>query len=180
MYHSRTSRLATLLITSIGVASSLDAQAPDFAGRWTVRPDSARPGQGAPVVGNPGSGWGASMAITQDTVRLVVESAYFSRYDMQPPLRYVYALNGAETTNTVMIGQGMQAQRSRAAWSGPTLIITTAHVVANPAGTGDSLRVEVTRRLSLESPMLLVVETTRAGVLGGSPSTTRTVYTKQQ
>jgi hypothetical protein len=169
-----------VLIVSAAAHSASAAQAPNFSGRWTVRPDSARPVQGASVAGNPGSGWGASMTISQDSARLVVESPYFSRYDMQPPLRYVYSLNGAETTNTVMLGQGMQAQRSRAAWSGPALVITTIHLVPNPAGSRDSLRVEVTQRLSLESPTQLIVETTRAGVLGGSATTTRTVYSKQQ
>jgi len=179
MCRSQANRVATVLILSVGVVSALAAQAPNFAGRWTVRPDSGRPAQGAVVTGNPGSGWGASMTIAQDTVRLVVESPYFSRYDMQPPLRYVYALNGAETTNTVMLGQGLQAQRSRVAWSGPVLVITTLQLIRNPAGSGDSLRVEVTQRLSLESPTQLAVETTRAGALGGSASTTRTIYTKQ-
>jgi hypothetical protein len=179
MHHSHANRLAVVLIMSVGIVSALTAQAPNFAGRWTARPDSARPVQGAPMAGNPGSGWGTSMMIAQDTGRLVVESPYFSRYDMQPPLRYVYALNGAETTNTVMLGQGMQAQRSRVAWNGPVLVITTLQLVRNPAGSGDSLRVEVTQRLSLDSPTQLVVETTRPGVLGGSASTTRTIYTKQ-
>jgi hypothetical protein len=110
---------------------------------------------------------------------LTVEYAFFSRYDLQPPLHFTFALDGSETKNAVMLGEGVQEQFSRARWDGATLVITTVHVVANPAGGGDSLRVEVIRRLSLESPTRLVAETTRAGVLGGLPTTTRTVYTKQ-
>ena len=98
---------------------------------------------------------------------------------MQPPLHFTYALDGSETRNTVMFGEGVQEQFSRAALDGTTLVITTIHVVANPSGARDSLRVQVTRRLSLDSPTQLIVETTRAGVLGGLPSTTRTVYAKQ-
>ena len=112
-------------------------------------------------------------------MRLTVEYSFFSRYDLQPPLQFTYALDGSETKNTVMMGLGVQEQLARAVWSGSTLVLTTVHIIANPAGTGDSLRVEVTRRLSLDSPTRLIAETTRAGVLGGGSSTTRTVYTKQ-
>jgi hypothetical protein len=155
------------------------AQQPNFAGRWALVPDSTPPGTNASATpGSPGSGWGTPLTIVQDSARLTVEYPFFSRYDLQPPLQFVYALNGTETKNTVMMGNGFQEQFCRAAWSGSTLVLTTVHVVANPAGSGDSLRVEVARRLSLESSTRLIIETTRAGVLGGRPSTTRTVYTK--
>jgi pimeloyl-ACP methyl ester carboxylesterase len=152
---------------------------PSLSGRWVVAQDSAPAGRGRGALGSPGSGWGSPLTVTQDSARLVVEYSFFSRYDMQPPFRFVYALNGAETTNAVMVGHGAQAQVSRVSWDGPTVVIHTTHLIANPAGTGDSLRVDVTRRLSLESPARLVVETTRAGVLGGASSISRTVYTKQ-
>ena len=131
------------------------------------------------MTGSPGSGWGTPLTIAQDSTRLTVEYSFFSRYDLQPPLQFTYALDGSETKNTVMMGLGVQEQLARAVWSGSTLVLTTVHIIANPAGTGDSLRVEVTRRLSLDSPTRLITETTRAGVLGGASSTTRTVYTKQ-
>ena len=153
------------------------AQQPSFAGRWAAAPDSAT-GSG-PTIGNPGSSWGTPLTITQDSTRLIVEYPFFSRYDMQPPLRFTYALDGSETRNTVMLGNGVQEQFSRATWSGSTMVITTVHVIPNPSGAGDSLRVQVTQRLSLESATRLIVETTRAGVLGGQSSTTRSVYTKQ-
>ena len=133
----------------------------------------------SPATGSPGSGWGTPLTIAQDNTRLTVEYAFFSRYDLQPPLHFTYALDGSQTRNTVMLGLGVQEQFSRAVWNGSTVVITTVHVVANPAGTGDSLRAEVTRRLSLDSPTRLIAETTRAGVLGGGSSTTRTVDTEQ-
>ena len=169
------------LFAALGVyfaAATVHAQQPSFAGRWAAAPDSAPSGAG-PANGTAGSGWGTPLTITQDNTRLIVEYPFFSRYDMQPPLKFTYALDGSETRNTVMLGNGVQEQVSRARWNGSTLVITTVHVIANPTGAGDSLRVEVTRRLSLESPNRLIAEATRAGVLGGSPSTTRTVYTKQ-
>jgi hypothetical protein len=170
----------TALASSALAASTATAQQPNFAGRWAALPDSAPPGTTAsPTPGSPGSGWGTPLTITQDSARVTVEYQYFSRYDLQPPVQLTYALNGAERRNTVMTGIGFQQQLTRAAWNGSTLVLTTVHVIANPAGTGDSLRVEVTRRLSLESPTRLAAETTRAGVLGGAPTTTRTIYTKQ-
>jgi hypothetical protein len=169
--------LAALAIHTSAVSAAI-AQRPSFAGRWVAAPDTAAPGRG-PATGSPGSGWGTPLTITQDSARLSVEYPFFSRYDLQPPLQFTFALDGSETKNTVMMGSGVQEQFSRAVWNGSMLVITTRHVIANPAGAGDSLRVEVTRRLSLESPTRLIAETTRAGVLGGTLSTTRTVYTKQ-
>lgn len=124
-----------------------------------------------------GSGWGPVITITQDANRLTVEYAFFGRGDMQPPLRFLYALDGSETKNSVMMGRGVQEQLSKAAWDGGKLVITTLHTFANPT-SGKTMTEEVKQTLSLESPASLVVETTRAGVLGGPSSTTRTIYKK--
>ena len=166
----------TIILLSLALPHYAAAQT-DYSGRWVATPDTTRTGRGA--IASPGSGWGSSITVTQDASRLVVEAPFFSRYDMQPPVRFTYALTGAETKNTLMLGNGVQEQLSHAAWSGSTLVITTTHLMPNPAGGGDSLRVEVVQRLSLESPNRLVVETTRGGVLGGQSITTRTIYTKQ-
>ena len=96
---------------------------------------------------------------------------------MQPPLKFVFALDGSETKNSVMMGRGIQAQTSKTAWDGAKLVITTAHSFENPAN-GQPMKIEVKQTLSLESPTSLVVETMRSGVLGGAPATTRTVYRK--
>jgi hypothetical protein len=124
-----------------------------------------------------GSGWGSTITITQDANSLTVQYAFFARGDLQPPLKFVYALDGSEAKNSVMMGRGVQAQASRTAWDGGTLVITTVHTFAHPE-TGQPMTAEVTQKLSLESPTSLVVETTRRGVLGGPPSTVRTVYRK--
>jgi hypothetical protein len=113
----------------------------------------------------------------QDQAKLTVEYTFFGRGDMQPPLRFNYALDGTQSTNTVMMGRGMQAQVSRASWDGAKLVITTFHALTDPA-TGKPVSAEVKQVLSLESPTSLVVETTRAGVLGGAPTTTKTTYRK--
>ncbi len=96
---------------------------------------------------------------------------------MQPPLKFVYALDGTETKNSVMMGRGIQVQTSRTAWEGDKLVILTTHSFDNPSN-GQPLKVEVKQTLALTSPTTRVVETTRSGVLGGPPSTTRTVYQK--
>ncbi|MEX2271806.1 MAG: hypothetical protein WD690_10060 [Vicinamibacterales bacterium] len=161
---------------------------PDFSGRWTMdapAPSPAPPVQppaqgrrgGGPAVrsGDLGSGWGSTITIAQTERALTVEYAFFTRGDMQPPLKFTFALDGSESKNTVMMGRGFQVERSKPAWEGQTLVITTLHDFKDPA-SGKPVAFEVTRRLSLESPDSLMVETTRGGVLGGPPSTTRVVY----
>jgi hypothetical protein len=143
---------------------------PDFAGRWTVEPDS---------IGDLGSGWGPSITITQDVNRLVVEYAFFEQREMQPPLSFVYALDGSETTASIMMGRGIQTQTSSALWDGASLVIRTRHPFENPV-TDEPMTSVVRRTISLESPTSLIVVTERQGVLGGSSSTTRTVYRKVQ
>jgi hypothetical protein len=124
-----------------------------------------------------GSGWGSTLTIAETPARLTVEYAFFGRGDMQAPLKFAFALDGSETRNTVMMGRGIETEVSRCAWDGSALVITTMHPFTDPA-TGKAVPVEVRRRLTLESPAVLIVEVTRAGVLGGSPTTTRTIYKK--
>jgi hypothetical protein len=169
------------------LAASAGAQArPDFSGRWTSEPPPPAPSArevattragAAPRVPDLGSGWGRTVTITQDARRLTVEWPIFTAYDLQPPLRFVYALDGAETVNAVMMGRGVQRQRSRAAWTGNALVLTTVHTLPDPA-TGRAIETEVRQTLTLESPTALVVETVRGGALGGPTTTTRTVYTR--
>jgi hypothetical protein len=165
--------------------TSGDATPPaDFSGRWTLDAPaiaSTPAVPGAPAVtaapGDMGSGWGATITIAQDTNRLKVEYAVFSRYDLQPPLTFTYPLDGSVGRNAVMMGRGEQIESSRAQWNGQALIIVTTFPVADRSA-GKPLTAEMTRTLWLESPTTLVVEVTRAGVLGGPASTTRSVYRK--
>jgi hypothetical protein len=159
-----------LLVTTL-----LGQELPNFAGQWTVVPPAAQGNRGAQR-GEMGSGWGSPITITQDATRLTVQYAFFARGDMQPPLKFVFALDGTETKNTVMMGDGIQAQLSKTRWDGNKLVITTTYPFRNPEN-GQTMSSEVRQTLSLESNTL-VVETTRSGVLGGAASTTRTVYNK--
>jgi hypothetical protein len=76
-----------------------------------------------------------------------------------------------------MLGRGAQLQLSRARWDGQVLAITTHHTFADPI-SGKPLTMEVQQSLTLVSPTSLRIEVTRAGVLGGKATTTRTVYRK--
>jgi hypothetical protein len=96
---------------------------------------------------------------------------------LQPPLKLTYPLDGSVGRNTVMMGRGEQIESSRAQWNGSTLVIITTFDVAD-RGAGKPFTAELTRKLWLESPAAMIVEVTRAGVLGGPASTTRSVYRK--
>jgi len=174
-------RVLTSLAIAVWISGGPAVQAlPDFSGQWTLEaaPAPATPAAGAPAPlprGDMGSGWGSPLTITQDAKQLVVEQALFSRYDLQPPVRTVYALDGSETRNSVMTGHTAQLRLSRASWDGQTLRITTMYPAIDPA-SGKAFSTEVTHRLTLESPTTLVIEATRGGALGGQPTKTRTLY----
>jgi hypothetical protein len=173
-------KLMTALAISGWLSASATSQVPDFSGAWTAEPAAApaAPATPAPPArGDMGSGWGSPLTITQDAKQLVVEQLLFGRGDMQPPLRFVYALDGSETRNTVMIGHASQVRVSRAAWDGQTLQVTTTYPAVDPS-SGKPFTTEVTHRLSLASPTSLVIEVTRGPALGGQPTTTRAVYRK--
>jgi hypothetical protein len=170
------------IITVALFAATVMAQAkPDFSGRWTSEPEAktTEPGSApsAARAGDMGSGWGTNPTITQTADRLTVEYLFFARGDMQPPLKFVYALDGTETKNSVMLGRGIQMQISKTAWEGDKLIISTTHTFENPAN-GQPMKTEVKQTLTLASPTQLIVETTRSGVMGGPAATTKTLYKK--
>jgi hypothetical protein len=179
MPRTRFATLSLFLFLSIGMC----AQPQDFSGRWTldapaVATTAAVPGTPAAAAasGDMGSGWGPSITIAQDAKRLSVEYVFFSRYDLQPPLTFTYALDGSEGRNTVTMGRGEQIESSRARWNGSTLIISTRYHVAEKGVK--PFTAELTRELSLESPTTMVVQVTRGGVLGGPTTTTRSIYRK--
>lgn len=164
--------MMTVLLLTVSATAQTK---PDFSGRWTSEPETKAPTQ--PRTGDMGSGWGDNLTIAQAANQLTVTYAFFARSDMQPPLKFVYALDGTETKNSVMMGRGIQVQTSKTAWDGEKLVITTTHSFENPAN-GQAIKMEVKQTLMLSLPTSLVVETTRSGMLGGPPATTRTVYKK--
>ena len=175
-------RLAVFTIAALvlGTVGHAQAPPPDFSGQWTAEsaaaPAPPTPGKpGPPPRGDMGGGWGSPLTITQEQSRLIVEQRLFSNYDLQPPLRFVYMLDGSESRNTTMAGHASQTRVSRASWDGQVLRVVTQYPGIDPS-TGKPFTTEVTTRVSLRSPTELLVESTRAGVLGGQPTSGRTVY----
>jgi hypothetical protein len=162
------------------VAATAAAQTrPDFSGRWTTpAPATASGVRGVSIAtGTIGSGWTDDITITQDASRLTVERAQFSTYDLQPPMRLTYALDGSESRNTINMGRGPQEIRSRTVYREGALVITSSYQFPAPEGTRTET-IDLTQELSLDESGSLVVTTTLGAVAGGSPSTAITIYKK--
>lgn len=177
----RSALFLNALILGLAV-ETIGQERPDFSGTWTATASGDAAG-GAGTSSSLGSGWGTSFTLIQDASTLVLKRMVFARADLQPAMTFLFALDGSETENTVMMGRGEQVQVSTTAWDGDKLVITTVYHVQD-AGDGRRVTSEVKQTLSLQPqqagrtvwPPSLVIETVRSGVLGGPPSTARTVY----
>ena len=161
-------------------ATAAAAQAwPDFSGRWTAPPEppAASGGRGSIAAGTTGSGWGGEIAIVQDATTLTVERAQFSQYDMQPPMRFVYALDGSESRNTINMGRGPQEVVSTASRQDASVVIVTTYRFSHPQD-GRREAMEVRQVLSLDVSGSLVITATRSGLAGNPASTSTTTYKK--
>ena len=136
----------------------------DFSGEWTREAVAGAASDEAYRA--EGSGWSDRIRVSQDGGRVSIESFYFARTDMQPPLRFNYLPGQGATENVVMVGQGAQKQVSEARWNDCRLVISTRFSAADGASPG----ITVTQTLWLESGAL-VVETVR-----GTASANRTLY----
>lgn len=159
---------------------------PNFSGSWSTAAPSAAPptGQSAPPpVATLGSGWGDRISILHDADRLEVERVVFVPREMQPLVRYRFALDGTETENPVTMGRTGPAPTSTTAWDGNRLVITTRYPFQDPED-GRWLTSGVTQTLWLQPARgtpwepSLVVETRRGEALNGPASINRTVYSR--
>jgi hypothetical protein len=152
---------------TLSLAQASGAQRPDFSGEWVrvvdsagIRPSVAATGDAAFRRGDMGSGWGSPFIIRQSADSMVVEFTHFATYDLQPRLRFAFALDGSESRNTIMIGHADSPQRSRVTWRGDTLVIATTFPA--PAGAdGRPGTTAVRQALALDTDGSLVMETTR-------------------
>ncbi|MEQ1694069.1 MAG: hypothetical protein ABMA00_22460, partial [Gemmatimonas sp.] len=104
--------LAVLLSFAVafGITVPAHAQHPDLSGTWVLRPDSvvgrtvATTGDAAFPRGDMGIGWGSPITIGQTPARLSIAFDAFTAYDLQPKVRLAYALDGAESSNAVVMG----------------------------------------------------------------------------
>ena len=166
---------ALFVLAAALAAVTVGAQPPDLGGRWTLVVDSPASSEGAPrprIPATAGGGWGREITITPEAGRITIERHQFVANDMQPPLRYVYALGGEESRNVVDMGLGPQEQVARATLEGDRLVIVSRYA------EGTSLAAEVTQVFSIDRSRELVVETTRKS--GGATSTAKARYRRQQ
>ena len=77
----------------------------------------------------------------------------------------------------VILSHAAAGLNDRASWDGQVLRVVTRYPGIDPSN-GKPFTTEVTTLVSLRSPTELLVESTRAGVLGGQPTSGRTVYRK--
>mgnify|MGYP001822162885 CR=1 FL=1 len=171
-----------LLAAGSCVTETVAQGRPNFSGAWSAPPPGPPAQSGGPRA-SLGNGWGENFTIIHHSDTLTVERVLYRPRDFQPRLKFRYALDGSESHNTILMGRGMQVQGSTAAWEDDKLVITMSYDVPDQS-VGQTVTCEVLQTLSLQRPrqavgeVSLVIETTRCGVLGGIPSTTRTIYTK--
>lgn len=157
---------------------------PDFSGSWSTAAVSSAPPTGRaapPPAPTLGSGWGDRISIVHIAERIDVERVFFVPREIQPTVRYRFALDGSEIENAVTLGRTGPSPTSTTAWDGGRLVITTLYPFQDPED-GRWMTSEVTQTMWLQpvtrTPFepSLVVETMRGGALGGPPSINRTVY----
>jgi hypothetical protein len=169
-------RVATFLGTAAVVlmATSVYAQTPNFAGKWTVdqaKTDAANPAAAAGGGGRGGGGArgggmaGGDITVTQDATKLVI-----SRTVGENTITTTYNLDGSPSKNVGM-GRGGGAgveTTSTAKWDGGKLHITTT--VAN--GTQSLV-------ISMDGDWMVQAQT-NPGRDGGAGMTRTTYYKKAQ
>jgi hypothetical protein len=168
------SALVLVLLARLAAAESPDVSS-NLAGRWTLEVENADPSAPTPppphIPATASSGWGREITITREDGRVTIERHQFAEFDLQPPMRYVYELGGAESRNVVNMGRGPQEQVARAEWQGEALVITSRHAADTDVAA------EVTQAFSIDPEGALVVETTRTA--NGATSTTKARYRRQ-
>ena len=164
-------RVATILGTAavVMLATSVFAQSPNFAGKWTrdAEKTAAAMPAGAPAGGGGGGrgggGGGGDITITQDAKTLVI-----SRMQGETEVKTTYNLDGSESKNKGMARGGGEAPDvvSKAKWDGAKLVITTT------TANGES-----TTTYAMDGAWL--VQTTLAPGRDGGPGTPRVTYWKK-
>jgi hypothetical protein len=159
---------------------------PDFSGSWSttvLHTVSPLVRGNLPEIPDLGSGWGEKISIAHKDDYLEIERVVFVPREIQPLVKYRFALDGTKTENALPTGRTGNVPSSTTAWDGNRLVITTLYPLQDPK-SGDALTAKVTQTLWLQPATgtpwepTLVVETTRERILNGLISTNRTVYTK--
>ncbi len=118
-------RVATFLGTAaiVLMATSAYAQAPNFAGTWTLDAEKTAAASPAPAGGGGrggGRGGQAPLTITQDAAKLVI-----SRTMGENVMTTTYNLDGSPSKNASMGRGGQTEVTSTAKWDGAKLVVTS-------------------------------------------------------
>jgi arylsulfatase len=159
---------------------------PDFSGAWStteLSTVSAINRTEVAKIASLGSTWGDKISIVHRPAYVEVERVVFVPRELQSTLSYRYALDGSLTENAINMGRSLKPSRSSTSWHENRLVITTFVPYQNPKN-GAWQECKVIQTLWLEAAKnppwepILVVETIRAGVLGGKTTRNRTIYSK--
>ena len=112
-------RTGIIAAAILAVSSVAFAQKPDFSGTWTPDAPAAAPGGGG---GGGGRGMGGGpMTVKQDATTLTIERTRGENKTVT-----TYKLDGTESVNKQMMGQGNEVElKSTAKWDGSKLVIST-------------------------------------------------------
>jgi hypothetical protein len=163
-------RVATILSTAaiVLMATSVFAQAPNFAGKWTrdAEKTAAAAPAGAPAggggggrAGGGGGGMGGGdMTITQDAKTLVI-----TRVVQETETKTTYNLDGTPSKNMTMGRGGQTEVTSTAKWDGAKLVVTSDNG----------------QTITFAMDGAWMTQTTLAPGRDGGPGTPRTTYYKK-
>src|SRR6185503_2950141 len=94
----------TIILPALLASAAGAQQRPDFTGEWTTTEDRATSvatvGDAAFRRGDMGSGWGSTITIAQRADSMIVSYQFFSAYDLQPPVRLAFRMDGGESRQT--------------------------------------------------------------------------------
>lgn len=159
---------------------------PDFSGSWStteLNTVSVINRTDKPKTPTLGSGWGEKISIIQRSNTFEVERVVFMPRELQPLVKYKFALDGTPTENVINIGRGRESIVSTAKWEENRLIFTSFYPYQDPKN-GKWHKSKLTQTIWLEDAVnapwepILIVETHREGVLGGISSINRTVFNR--
>src|SRR6476660_6386882 len=158
-------RALTAVAVTLATALTLGQAPPNFAGKWTLVPDTNAAGGGGR--GGMGGGLGQEASITQDASSLTIK-----RTTQMGEFTSTYKLDGSESRNTLNFQGNSVDQLSIAKWDGGKLNVATK------MDFGGNV-VETSMVMSLDATGNLVVDTTRPDFQGGGgPITTKSTYKK--
>ncbi len=159
---------------------------PDFSGSWStteLSTVSAINRSDKPKTASLGSGWGEKISILHRPDYIDIERVVFTPREGQPLIVYRYASDGSNTENNINVGRSLKPRVSSTKMEDNRYVITTLFPYQE-SHSGPWREYKMIQTMWLETPVnppweaALIVETYRDGVLGGLPSTNRTLYSK--